>query len=73
MLLKESHKAIHHGDEAITGVEMESNDYTEVRFGQDRRLQEVARMLCSAVIPSIQMPERPELKYVGTVLKNASN
>lgn len=47
---------------AVTGVELELPDFIEIRFGQDRRLEEVARMLCSSTIPVIKMPERPELK-----------
>lgn len=63
MLLEEAHSAVHHAEETVTGVEMELNDYTEVRFGHDRRLQEVARMLRSSNIPSIQMTERPDMRY----------
>lgn len=48
----------------VTGVELESDDFTEIRFGQDMRLEELARMLCSATVPSIRAIERPELKYV---------
>lgn len=54
--------AIHHNDESVTGVELEMADFTEVRFGQDRRMQEVARMLRSSNIPSIRMADRPDLK-----------
>ncbi|KZT67155.1 hypothetical protein DAEQUDRAFT_713848 [Daedalea quercina L-15889] len=46
---------------AVTGVEMELDDFTQIRFGQDKRLEEVARMLCSAVIPTVRAIERPEL------------
>ncbi|KAF8885664.1 hypothetical protein BD779DRAFT_1533052 [Infundibulicybe gibba] len=45
----------------VTGVELDLRDFTDIRFGQDRRLEEVARMLCSSNIPSIKIMERPEL------------
>lgn len=50
--------------EAVSGVELDLEGFTEIRFGQDRRLEEVARMLCSSTIPSVRITERPELKYV---------
>ena len=56
------HRAVNHVEEAVTGVELEIINFTDVRFGQDRRLYEVARMLRSSNIPSIRMPERPDLK-----------
>jgi anaphase-promoting complex subunit 1 len=49
--------------EAVSGVELDLDDFTNIRFGQDRRLEEVARMLCSSTIPSVRVMERPELKY----------
>jgi anaphase-promoting complex subunit 1 len=48
--------------EAVSGVELDLEGFTEIRFGQDRRLEEVARMLCSSNIPSVRIAERPELK-----------
>ncbi|KAI5119343.1 hypothetical protein M0805_004020 [Coniferiporia weirii] len=60
-LFEEAHRAVHHSEEAVTGVELEMTDFTDVRFGQDRRLQEVARMLRSSNIPSIRMVDRPDL------------
>lgn len=60
-LFEEAHRAVHHGNETVTGVELDLADFTDIRFGQDRRLQEVARMLRSSNIPSIRMIERPEL------------
>jgi anaphase-promoting complex subunit 1 len=48
--------------DAVTGVEIDLADFTDIRFGQDRRLEEVARMLCSSKIPSVRITERPELK-----------
>ncbi|KAJ8074862.1 Anaphase-promoting complex subunit 1 [Marasmius tenuissimus] len=43
-----------------TGVELDLEDFTSVRFGQDRRLEEVARILCSSKIPSLKSIERPD-------------
>ncbi|KAH9830809.1 uncharacterized protein C8Q71DRAFT_716467 [Rhodofomes roseus] len=45
----------------VTGVEMDLFDFTQIRFGQDKRLEEVARMLCSSLIPTVRALERPEL------------
>ena len=49
---------------AVTGVELGLEDFTSTRFGQDKRLEEVARMLCSSTVPVIRTLERPELRYV---------
>ena len=61
-----------HGDEvrraisgeivSVTGVELELEDFTSIRFGQDRRLEEVARLLRSSSVSAIKTIERPELK-----------
>ncbi|KAJ7484095.1 hypothetical protein B0H11DRAFT_1806991 [Mycena galericulata] len=45
----------------VSGVELELDDFTDIRFGQDRRLEEVARMLCSSNIAPVRVMERPEL------------
>ncbi|KAL0952347.1 hypothetical protein HGRIS_006627 [Hohenbuehelia grisea] len=45
----------------VSGVEIDLADFTSVRFGQDRRLEEVARMLCSSAVPNIKVLDRPEL------------
>ena len=50
---------------AVTGVELDLDDFTQIRFGQDKRLEEVARMLCSAAIPTVKALERPELRFVS--------
>ncbi|KAJ6553970.1 hypothetical protein DFH09DRAFT_1366046 [Mycena vulgaris] len=47
--------------EAVSGVELDLDDFTNIRFGQDRRLEEVARMLSSSTVPSVRVMERPEL------------
>ncbi|KAA1474069.1 hypothetical protein DENSPDRAFT_803509 [Dentipellis sp. KUC8613] len=46
---------------AVSGVELGLDDFTQIRFGQDKRLDEVARMLRSSVVSSVKMVERPEL------------
>ena len=48
----------------VSGVELDMENFTTIRFGQDKRIDEVARMLCSSLVPPIRMLERPELKYV---------
>ncbi|PCH43928.1 hypothetical protein WOLCODRAFT_104419 [Wolfiporia cocos MD-104 SS10] len=45
----------------VSGVELDLDDFTQIRFGQDRRLEEVARMLCSSNVPTIKAVDRPEL------------
>ncbi|KAF4586487.1 Anaphase-promoting complex subunit 1 [Pleurotus pulmonarius] len=47
--------------DTISGVELGLEDFTSIRFGQDRRLDEVARILCSSVISNVRYLERPEL------------
>ncbi|KAJ7050909.1 hypothetical protein C8F01DRAFT_1343574 [Mycena amicta] len=49
----------------VSGVELELRDFTDIRFGQDRRLDKVARLLCSSTIPSVKVVDRPELKSVN--------
>lgn len=48
--------------DALSGVELGLKSFASIRFGQDRRLDEVARMLCSSTIPSVRLIERPDLK-----------
>ncbi|TFK24896.1 anaphase promoting complex subunit 1 [Coprinopsis marcescibilis] len=47
--------------DTISGVELNQEDFTQIRFGQDRRLGEVARLLNSSVTQTIKIPERAEL------------
>ncbi|KAG6856543.1 hypothetical protein H0H87_003362 [Tephrocybe sp. NHM501043] len=47
--------------DTVTGVELDLADFTDIRFGQDRRLEEVARMMCSSKVPNVKWVERPEL------------
>ncbi|KAF8990247.1 hypothetical protein BDQ17DRAFT_1372131 [Cyathus striatus] len=55
-------KVAANGDlDTISGVELNLEDFTDIRFGQDRRLEEVARMLCSSNVPAVRIMERPEL------------
>ena len=46
---------------SVTGVDLGLEDFTDIRFGQDKRIDEVARMLCSSTVPFIRMPDRPEV------------
>ncbi|TFY77780.1 hypothetical protein EWM64_g6232 [Hericium alpestre] len=46
---------------AVTGVDLGLEDFTHIRFGQDKRLDEVARLLCSSTVSSVRMVDRPEL------------
>ncbi|KAI5990454.1 hypothetical protein EDD15DRAFT_2452542 [Pisolithus albus] len=47
--------------DAVSGVELDLNGFSNIRFGQDRRLEEVARMLCSSSVASARLVERLEL------------
>ncbi|KAH7911788.1 hypothetical protein BJ138DRAFT_869582 [Hygrophoropsis aurantiaca] len=47
--------------DAVSGVELDLEGFTDIRFGQDRRLEEAARILCSSTIPSVRILERPDL------------
>jgi len=49
---------------SVSGVELNHDDFTKIRFGQDQRLDEVARMLRSSTVPSVKTIERPELRCV---------
>lgn len=49
--------------DVVTGVELDLEAFTSIRFGQDRRLEEVTRMLRSSTITSIKFTERPDLRY----------
>ncbi|KAJ4490696.1 hypothetical protein J3R30DRAFT_122797 [Lentinula aciculospora] len=46
--------------ETTTGVELELDEFTNIRFGQDRRLEEIARLLSSSTISSARSLERPD-------------
>ncbi|KAJ3758130.1 hypothetical protein EV360DRAFT_83363 [Lentinula raphanica] len=46
--------------EVSTGVELELDEFTSIRFGQDRRLEEIARLLSSSTISSARALERPD-------------
>ena len=46
--------------DATSGVEFEHDSLVAVRFGQDRRIEEVARLLNSSIMSTIRPPDRPE-------------
>jgi anaphase-promoting complex subunit 1 len=50
---------------AVTGIELGMVDYISTRFSQDKRLEEVGRMLCSSTVPAVKTMDRPELKCVS--------
>ncbi|KAH8084916.1 hypothetical protein BXZ70DRAFT_995193 [Cristinia sonorae] len=45
----------------VSGVELGMKDFIDIRFGHDRRVEEVARMLCSSTVTTIKASERPEV------------
>ena len=55
--------------EAPSGVDLNLKEFTDIRFGLDRRLEEVARMLCSSTIPSVKGLDRPDLRFVARNLR----
>ncbi|KAM5530390.1 hypothetical protein V8D89_015951 [Ganoderma adspersum] len=60
-LVEDVHRIVSKDPTKTTGVELDTNDFTRIRFGQDRRLEEIARMLCSSIVPHIRAIDRPEL------------
>ncbi|KAI0661437.1 hypothetical protein C8Q70DRAFT_1044010 [Cubamyces menziesii] len=59
--VEEVQRAVTGDHSRVTGVEFDLDDFTRMRFGQDRRLEDVARMLCSANVHFVRTPDRPEL------------
>ncbi|CAL1698012.1 unnamed protein product [Somion occarium] len=52
------------GEMNVTGVELGLKDFIDIRFAQDRRVDEVARMLCSSAVTTIKAVERPDTNDV---------
>lgn len=50
--------------DATSGVEMDDNHVGRVRFKDDRRLDEIGRMLNSSVVAQIKIVEKPEQRCV---------
>ena len=42
----------------MSGVDLNLKEFTDIRFGLDCRLDEVARMLCSSIIPTVKGLDR---------------
>ncbi|KAI0358750.1 hypothetical protein OH77DRAFT_1518715 [Trametes cingulata] len=59
-LVEDVYRAVSADHSKVTGVEFDLDDFTRMRFGQDRRLEDVARMLCSANVHYVRIPSRPE-------------
>ncbi len=59
---EETRQAIQGDNDNIRGTELVLGDFTQLRFNQDRRLQEVQTMLCSAYTPSMKSYDRPDIK-----------
>ncbi|KZT23058.1 hypothetical protein NEOLEDRAFT_1096792 [Neolentinus lepideus HHB14362 ss-1] len=47
--------------QVVSGVELDLEDFTDVRFGNDRRLYEASHMLSSSHVPVLKFPERVEM------------
>ncbi|KAH9859030.1 hypothetical protein C2E23DRAFT_717409 [Lenzites betulinus] len=58
--IEEVQRAVSGDHSKVTGVEFDFDDLTRMRFGQDRRLEDVARLLCSANVHYVRTPDRPE-------------
>lgn len=48
----------------VSGVELGLKDFIDIRFSQDRRVDEISRMLCSSTITTIKAAERPDMRYL---------
>lgn len=54
---------VHNDDDAVTGVELDSlKEFIDIRFGEDKRLAEIARMLRSSVVTPVRALDRPDFK-----------
>lgn len=60
-VIAQAHTAMESERPPISGVELDLGDFTDIRFGSDRRVQEVARMLRSSSPSNVKMPERTDL------------
>ncbi|KAI0644745.1 hypothetical protein C8Q79DRAFT_913177 [Trametes meyenii] len=58
--VEEVQRAVAGDHSKVTGVELDLDDFTKMRFGQDRRLEDVARMLCSANVHYVRAPDRAD-------------
>lgn len=61
-LFDDVQKAVKPGEMKVSGVELEIKEFTDVRFGEDQRIREVARMLDSSTVSSIRLVDRHDLK-----------
>lgn len=60
-LLEETRTRMSPDPPPLSGVDLELGDFTDIRFGSDRRLQEVTRMLQSSAPAIVRMPERHDI------------
>ncbi|KAI0087606.1 hypothetical protein BDY19DRAFT_1058080 [Irpex rosettiformis] len=58
---EEARKAVIGELAAVTGMELGMEDYITTRFSQDKRLEEIGRILCSSHVPVIKVVERTAL------------
>ncbi|KAL1942433.1 hypothetical protein VTO73DRAFT_6035 [Trametes versicolor] len=59
-VIEDVQRAVSGDHSKVTGVEFDLDDFMRMRFGQDRRLEDVARLLCSANVHYVRTPDRPE-------------
>lgn len=57
---------------SASGVELNIGGFTDIRFGEDRRLHEVARMLQSSAPPSVAMPGMADIRYATYALTSSA-
>ncbi|EJD53406.1 hypothetical protein AURDEDRAFT_81803, partial [Auricularia subglabra TFB-10046 SS5] len=60
-IIEEMRAGISTDVKSASGVDLNIGGFTDIRFGQDRRLHEVARMLQSSSPPSVAMPDRADI------------
>ncbi len=61
-VIEDVQRAVSGDHSKVTGVEFDLDDFMRMRFGQDRRLEDVARLLCSANVHYVRTPDRPEAR-----------
>lgn len=69
--IEDVQRAVSADHSKVTGVEFDLDDFTRMRFGQDRRLEDVARLLCSANVHYVRTPDRAEARYVDNASRKS--
>lgn len=57
-IISETRVSAGEAEASVFSVDPDLKEFTDIRFGLDRRLDEVARMLCSSTIPTVKGLDR---------------